>query len=473
MKEFIKPFFTFGIALIFEKIIAFLLIPIYTRYFNVADFGIIDLIFVTIALVSIFAELQLETSLQRYYFDFKGLSKLKFTSTIFILIISISIFLTILIISFSNQISFLLFRDYKYHNLVAIASIIIPLNNFSMLSLILLRFEKKNKEFVIVVFAKVILMLLSIIIFVVYLKIGILGVFIAHLVANIFSSIILFILIKDFINYKISNFFIKFSFSYAFPQIPARIGSAFLANGNRYFMISYLSVVSIGLFSFSLKLASLMQLLNIAFVTAWNPFMFEQFKRKNNKQVFVKFLPIVACVVYSIVVTISLFSKEIVSIIAHKEFSESYKYVGALSLYFCIYIFKEIVDIGPKFVEKTKYLSYSFIISLLVNFISLFFLIKYFELKGVVLSMILSNIFLLSLSWYFSNKLYHIPHKIVNFLILSIPAFAISIGIMYIEIDIINRALIFILTSMFYLYFFISINKNNIDMLDDKNFSIN
>jgi O-antigen/teichoic acid export membrane protein len=238
-------------------------------------------------------------------------------------------------------------------------------------------------------------------------------------------------------------------------------------------MISYLSVVAIGLFSFSLKLASLIQLLNIAFIAAWNPFMFEQFKRKNNKQVFVKFLPIVACVVYSIVVTISLFSKEIVSIIAHKEFSESYKYVGALCLYFSIYIFKEIVDIGPKFIEKTKYLSYSFIISLLVNFISLFFLIKYFELKGVVLSMILSNIFLLILSWYFSNKLYYIPHKIINFLILSIPAFTISIGIMYIEIDIINRFLIFILTSIFYIYFFIAVYKNNNDMPDDNNLSIN
>ena len=473
MKEFIKSFFAFGIAITFEKIIAFLLIPIYTRYFNLTEFGIIDLIFVTIALASIFAELQLETALQRYYYDFTGLSKLRFTSTIFILIISISFLLTFLIIIFSNQISFLLFSDYKYHNLVAIASILIPFNNFSMLSLILLRFEKKNKQFVIVVLAKVILMLLTIIIFVVYLKIGILGVFIAHLAANIFSSLILFFLIKDFIIYKISKNFIKISFSYAFPQIPARIGSAFLANGNRFFMISYLSVVSIGLFSLSLKLASVIQLLNIAFITAWNPFMFEQFKIKNNKQVFVNFLPLVACLVYLIVITISLFSKEIVSIIAHKQFSESYKYVGALCLYFSIYIFKEIVDIGPKFTEKTKYLSYSFLISLLVNFISLFFLIKYFDLKGVVLSMIISNIVLLILSWYFSNKLYYIPHNIMNFLFLSAPAFVISIGIMYVEMDIIERFLIFIFISLFYFYFFISSYKKNIESLDNNNLSIN
>ena len=78
MKEFIKSFFAFGIAITFEKIIAFLLIPIYTRYFNLTEFGIIDLIFVTIALASIFAELQLETALQRYYYDFTGLSKLRF-----------------------------------------------------------------------------------------------------------------------------------------------------------------------------------------------------------------------------------------------------------------------------------------------------------------------------------------------------------------------------------------------------------
>ena len=78
-----------------------------------------------------------------------------------------------------------------------------------------------------------------------------------------------------------------------------------------------------------------------------------------------------------------------------------------------------------------------------------------------------------SLNGYFSNKLYYIPHNIMNFLFLSAPAFVISIGIMYVEMDIIERFLIFIFISLFYFYFFISSYKKNIESLDNNNLSIN
>ena len=72
MREFLKSFFSFGVATSIEKILAFILLPIYTRLFTTTEYGMIDLCQVLMGIVSVFALLQLETSLQRYYYKWEG-----------------------------------------------------------------------------------------------------------------------------------------------------------------------------------------------------------------------------------------------------------------------------------------------------------------------------------------------------------------------------------------------------------------
>src|SRR5690606_21631793 len=116
-----------------------------------------------------------------------------------------------------------------------------------------------------------------------------------------------------------------------------------------------------------------------------------------------------------------LFSLEMVKILASKEFYSASKYVGGLSLFFSLYIIKETVDIGPKLLEKTKYLSFTFLLSVIVNVVCLYFFIKMQGLAGVVIAMVITNIFLVAMSWTVSNKLYQIPFGIIKFVMLIIP----------------------------------------------------
>ncbi|PXY44056.1 lipopolysaccharide biosynthesis protein [Flavobacterium hydrophilum] len=450
MREFIRSFFLLGIATTIEKIIAFVLLPIYTSYFDVVEYAVIDLIFVFISTTSIFAELQLETALQRYYYDFTGKDKRMLISTNFMVIILLSILLTAIIIVFSETISITLFDKPNYNNIIKIASLQLPFINFSMLSFIVLRYEKKNKLFLILMLIKVIITLIFTLLFVVVFKLGVIGVFYSQVIGLLISSLFLFFAVKEHLSLKSSSFFLNKSFSYALPQFPARIGSTLLSFANRFFMVNYLTLTSIGLFSLSLKLASVIQLLNTAFVMAWAPFMFEQFKIITHRQNFAKVLILATCPIYCIVCGITLFSKEIIELVSTKEFYESYKYIGGLALYFSLYIFKEIVDIGPKYKEQTKYLSYTFFASVVFNLIFLFLLIKNFELPGVVLAMILTNVFLLVVSWIVSNHLYFIPHRHIQFMVLSIPTFIIAIGSMYVYPSVVYRISLFFV--MFFLY---------------------
>lgn len=448
MNNFLKAFLSFGLATSIEKLLGFIILPIYTKYFNTTEYGVIDMIGTILQVACIFGLLQLETSLQRYYYEYSKLKRRLLVSTIYYWIGICSIIIGGAIFLASGLLSKELFDSAEYSNLIKTVAIQLPLTNISMLGLILLRFEKENLKFLTVIIVKVVSTLMFVYIFVIFLNLGLKGVFIAQVCAIFCSTTLVTFYVRDQFIFRFSKLMSYKNISYALPQFPARVGSMVLGQANRFFMLGYLSLAAIGVYSVSMKLASSIQLFNTAFIMAWAPFMHVQFKKKNNQQVFSSVFPLVVGGTFLCVCVISLFSVEMVKLLATEEYYSAAKYVGGLSLFFSLYIIKEVVDIGPKIKEKTKFLSFTFVLSVVVNIVSLFLLIQIFEIKGVVIAMIITNLFLVCLSWYISNKLYYIPFSISKFILLLMPTLFISIMMMYVEVSLKNRILIVLIVCL-------------------------
>ena len=111
MWDLLKSFLAFGLATSLEKLIAFLLLPLYTKVFSVVEYGYIDLIQVTFIIITAFSVLQFETSLQRYYYEYRGKIKVLFISTVFNSILLFSICISILVIIFYPVLEHLLFKQ--------------------------------------------------------------------------------------------------------------------------------------------------------------------------------------------------------------------------------------------------------------------------------------------------------------------------------------------------------------------------
>lgn len=452
MNNFLKAFLSFGLATSIEKILGFIILPIYTKYFSATEYGIIDLMGTIVQISAIFGILQLETALQRYYYDTGGLRRKYMISTIYFWISICSIAIACLVFLFSDYLSELLFESVQYSFLIKVISFQIPLMNWSMLGLLLLRFEKRNKEFLTVIVCKVITTLVFVYIFILKHNIGLKGVLYSQFLAIFFSSLLVTYFIKgNFINRWSRVFSIK-SFKYALPQFPARLGSIALAQANRFFMLGFLTLASIGIYSVSLKLASSIQLVNTAFIMAWAPFMHAQFKNQNNREVFSRVFSLVVAISFFCVSIITLFSTELVLFLTDKEFYEAGKYIGGLTLFYAFYIIKETVDIGPKIKEKTKYLSYTFGFSVIVNILSLYILIRYFQIEGVVYAMMLTNFLLVVSSWFVSNKLYAIPFSKWFFTLLLIPTVSIVVLVMRFDFQLIYRVMIALFVCVLFGY---------------------
>lgn len=442
MKDFFKAFLSFGLATSIQKLLGFVILPIYTRYFNKTEYGVIDMTGTVFAVVAILGLLQLETSLQRFYYEYHGLKRKLLVSNIYLWIGTFSISIGLLIFFLAPFISTKLFNTVQYALLIKMISIQVPLANLNMLGLVLLRFEKKNTKFLIVIITQVAFSLLFVYLFIIKLELGLPGVFYAQVASLFLSTCVVTYFIRHLLLLRLSKILSYKNLKYALPQFPARVGSMILDQANRFFLLAFLNLAAIGIFSVSMKLASVIQLVTTAFILAWAPFMHAQFKNKNNKVVFANVFPIIVSATFCCVCLISLFSPEMVKLLTTKGFYEAYKYVGGLSLFFSLYIIKETIDIGPKIREKTKYLSYTFLLSVVVNIISLYIFIQLFQLAGVVFSMIITNLFLISISWFVSNRLYYIPFSVRIFILLLLPAIGIVICTMFIDLNLIYRVLI-------------------------------
>lgn len=89
----IKKIFIYGLGTFFGKIVTFLLVPIYTRYLNPADYGQYDVVYSTIQMLVSICYLEIWTGALRFLFDYKNdQDRNRVNKTILTMFIPLSVF---------------------------------------------------------------------------------------------------------------------------------------------------------------------------------------------------------------------------------------------------------------------------------------------------------------------------------------------------------------------------------------------
>jgi O-antigen/teichoic acid export membrane protein len=69
IKSLLKDSVAYGISSLLSRFIGFLLMPLYTRILTPEDYGVLNIINITITLVTLFAVLGLDSSAHVFYWD--------------------------------------------------------------------------------------------------------------------------------------------------------------------------------------------------------------------------------------------------------------------------------------------------------------------------------------------------------------------------------------------------------------------
>lgn len=446
----IKSFLIYGLASACSKFISVLLLPIYTTIFSVEEYGEIDLIQSVILIITIFGILQLETSLQRYYYEFEGKERKKMISTILWSVTLLSALLVVVFCLFAGWISVLLFHTDHFRDLLILSSFLILFTNMTTIFFIIIRYMKKPVLFAVLTLTQIFISIGSTLILVLVFDKGISGVFMGQITGFGIVLLLQLFLLKNEYSWQIDKPILKSAFSFAIPQFPARLGSVCNSYVNRFFMLGYLSTFAIGIYSVSLKFASIMTLIDSAFVMAWYPFMYDSLKSPQHKELFRKIFKYACLSVFSLVVIISFFADDVLRLfIKNQDYYEASKYIGWLTLYQSLFILKEIIDIGPIITKKTVYVTYSYLIASGFNLVFLYLSMQAGGLPEMVSAMVLTNIILLSSAWYFSHRLYPVNYNVRLFIVSFLVCCVLLTAFHYIELLLLQKIIILLVLLTF------------------------
>ena len=275
-KALIKDALFYGAGDVLTKAIAFLLIPLYTNALPPEEYGVFQLLVLFTTVAMVFAMSGMNVALFKHFVTTEDESSRRrfFTSTVVWVILSSAILVGLTYI-LAGPLSNVLTGASGRGGLVGLAAINAGLEAIILVSLLIFRMEKKPVGYVSYALVKVVLIVAGNIILVWYLKMGVSGIIIAGIIADLIILGPLLWRVGHYLIWPVSLKFVGSMLVWGVPFIPASLASIVLTLSDRLLLRYMDGFDSAGIYSVGYKLAGVIFLLYTAFRFAWGPYMFE------------------------------------------------------------------------------------------------------------------------------------------------------------------------------------------------------
>lgn len=386
-KYFAKNLFLFSLSGVVPKALAFILVPLYTNYLTTAEYGIADLITVTVSLMLPIATLNIQDAVMRYSLEKDsdpgevlsiGL-KTVFNGGIYIIVLAL---IAGMICDIEHFPLYLFFGVLTYFTSA--------LNN-------ILNFFCRAVDHVSAITVSSIInsavMLLGNIIFVAVLRMGLSGYLISSVlgpfvaVLYIFFSVKIYRYIKKECSVDLRRQMLQFS-------APLIIGSiAWWINNSldRYMITFFIGVSASGLFAISSKIPNILVMFQQIFSQAWSISAIKEFDRNDGDGFIGKTYTVLNMIMILVCSGIIMMDVPLAYILYSKDFFQAWLYVPPLLLT-CVFnamaLFINSLFIA---VKDTKARMKATVIGMLVNVVCNLILIQVIGVYGAALSTMISG----------------------------------------------------------------------------------
>jgi O-antigen/teichoic acid export membrane protein len=403
----------YGIAGVLSRFISFLLVPIYTRLFSPEDYGVMGLITSITGLIQIFIVLGLDSAAPRWYYDTENEDKRKSSIATWIWCqIGISILFSLFLFIGGNWLGGSIVHRNDSYRYFQVSALSLP---FTVLATIIISwFRLKRMAWQTTLFTIItnLITILSSIFFIVILRIGLIGVFLAQLLSALVGTVLAAIFMKDWINPRWFNFnLLKDMLRYSFPLIPASLAWWIVNLSGQFFIQAYDTTSEVGLYKFGSTIASIMMLITTAFQLAWGPFSISIYKQPEAKKVYAKVFILYVVISAFIGVGVTLFTPEFITIFATNKYIGAIPVVGLLSFSSILIGVYYIACIGPTIEKNMRPVGLATLLSAGINLGLNFLLVPILGKMGSAISTFTSQAFICLFIFIYSQKTYPIPYQ--------------------------------------------------------------
>ncbi|HEU0245715.1 MAG TPA: oligosaccharide flippase family protein [Gaiellaceae bacterium] len=402
----------YGLGGLVSRILAVLLLPLYTRYLSPSDYGKVETLIALTTVIGIVLRMGIHSAFFRFYFDSPEPEHRRLVlRTSFWFTMAMATAGLIVGVALSPQISDLLFGTTDDAELVAAAFVGLWAGmNYEQLTS-LFRVEERSTAFVAASLSNVLLTIGATLILVVALDKGPIGVIVGNFTGTLLVYAALVGYRREQLGLQFDRGLLREMNRFGTPLVPTALFLWVTNFSDRLFLVQLADVTEVGLYSVGVRIASAMVLLLTAFRLAWPAFAYSIEDEGDARRTYAYVLTYLVLVATWVATALALLSPWIVDWIAAPAFDESSRVVGPLAFAAVAFGAYIVVAIGVGRARRTQFNWVVTGVSAVVNIALNLVLIPPYGMMGAAVATVAAyTTMFLGMAWW-SQRIYTVPYQ--------------------------------------------------------------
>lgn len=408
-----KHSLVYGTGVMISKLAGFVMLPIYTRFLTPADYGVMELLSMTVEVIGTVAGIGLASNVMKFYAEYEDPAEKQETlSTAAIAILTLAAVTTIFGLLASTHLSEVVLKQDGRPLYFQIFFLIYLLTTAEALPLLLLRILNRSALFVALSTAKLLVMLILNIYFVVHLRMGVVGVLASNLAATAVSSTVLTIFLFRHSGLRFSWMKLKEMVIFSYPIMFVFLGNFVLVFSDRYFLSHFAGNSQVGIYSLAYKFAFILSAFAFTpFNMVWAPQRFRIARQGNAAEVFSRVFVYLNLALGGVAMLIALFIRDFLAVMADPVFLPAYRLVPVLLLAQVVHHWTMYANLGYFITNRTHHFAYASYVGVVAVLLFNILLIPYFGIWGAACATLFAYGMRFVAVNHFSQRHYRIDYR--------------------------------------------------------------
>jgi O-antigen/teichoic acid export membrane protein len=412
----------YGVGTMLRGISSFILLPLYTTYLSVGDYGLIELLSIVLDLTVLLLGSRVAVGVFKFYSDAPDhQTKGRVIGTAMLLLIAVNLIAILAIYLLTDTIVQALDAPEGFGTALRVFSISLLFGACNEIYFSYLRIEDKPIQYVTMNFIKLMLQIALNILFIVYLEKGYWGIIFGAVLSNVIVTAIFTVKLLPRIGFGFSREQSKALVSFSWPIIVSSLGMYYITFGDRYFIQHYHTIETVGIYALAYKFGfMLFALIWAPFSTYWSASQFDYAKKPGAAILFGNVFLFANVALITAAAGMVVLTPGFIHIFAQKEYWPAVDVVPWIVAAYVLQCWTEYIRFGILNSTKTKYLAYATYTTVFLITVLYFYWIPLEGALGAAKATLVAFIVRLGIIYYFSQKFFRIdfPWSRISLLII-------------------------------------------------------
>jgi O-antigen/teichoic acid export membrane protein len=392
---------------------AILLLPLYTSYLTPVDYGVKELIGLTVDVASILISTAISSAIYRFYFEQEDegyRARVISTSVCFLGLGGLAVVGAV--IPVTDRLAGLVLDDPGLGHYMIIAFASLWFRTLAHVGYLWLQAVRRSKTFIIISLSNFFVGIALNVYFIVVEGLGVLGVLLSGLLTSIAVFLALMVPILMRTGLRIDRVLLKEMLIFGWPNVVSALANLVVRLSDRFFIKAYVGIGEAGIYALASRFsAAPNQFISEPFNRTWSPRRFEVAREEGSERVFGRIFTYYLCVISLAGLLVAGLIGDLLRLMSDPSFWSAAALVPVLVVANIVLTFTYHFQIGFLLAKKTQHIARINLISVVLVLVLYWTMIPRWGGMGAAIASLIAFSFKSALIFLFSRSFYRIEFE--------------------------------------------------------------